>query len=171
MYVDFEKLPDHARLWIYLAERPLSQEEEKTIDATLREFMNVWAAHGEPLQASFKIVDRHFVVLAVDEHVHKASGCSIDASVHAMKEVSRQTGIDFFNRNLVPFQQAGHDVLLILRSELKQKLATGVWNARTITFNILADTVGAYRTNWTIPAEKSWLSRYLNTVSTGSLAR
>src|SRR5690606_9953723 len=100
-------------------------------------FTGQWAAHGVPLRTSFLILDDHFIVLAVDEKYNNASGCSIDSSVHVVKEVMEKTAINFFNREQVAFK-ADEGVRFISMKELKRKYEEGVWQGHTQTFNTLA---------------------------------
>lgn len=169
MFIEFDEMPDHARTWIFLAGKEISNRDRTVVETRLKEFTLQWEAHGQPLCASFKIVENQFIVLAVDEALNDISGCSIDSSVHVIKEIENKTGIEFFNRNLVPFQMPDGIVLISL-GELIQKFAAGVWNGRTNTFNILANTVGAFRSNWIVPAEKTWLKRYMKVGSHNSVA-
>jgi hypothetical protein len=170
MFVDFDDLPGSARVWIYQADRKFNETEAKLIHAALTPFTSEWAAHGTPLRSSYKILQDQFVLLAVDEQVNDASGCSIDTSVHVMKALGEAGGIDFFNRGLVAFL-IDNEIVLLAIGELKQKYVSGVWNGQTPTFNILAQRVDDVRRNWILPAEKSWVSRYMEPKSMDSLAR
>lgn len=168
MYVDFEKLPGHARVWVYMSDSKLSASQQQHISDQLSLFTKSWVAHGTPLSASFKILNDHFVVLAVDDHFNDASGCSIDASVHAVKLMQQELDVDFFNRNLVPFYHEGN-VDLVARKNVRQNLEEGIWNGETVTFNILAKTVEDIQTSWLIKAEDSWLAMYLKRQPTVNL--
>ncbi|HEY4654316.1 MAG TPA: hypothetical protein VIH22_07370 [Cyclobacteriaceae bacterium] len=169
MHIEFDRLPDYARIWVYLSDRKFTVAETGLVGDMLRSFANEWAAHGTPLQSSCRIKEDQFIILAVDEQANGASGCSIDTSVNAIKRIGGTIGADLFNRALVPFS-INNEVLLMQLNELKQKYREGVWNGRTLTFNILAKTVGEIREMWTMPAEKSWVSRYMEPRSVDSLA-
>ena len=67
MYIDFDKLPDKARVWVYQANRPLTDGDVKTIEEAFQPALNQWAAHGQPLLASAQVVENRFVVVGVDE--------------------------------------------------------------------------------------------------------
>src|ERR1043165_661189 len=103
MYIPFEQLPPDARLWIYQAERRFTDDEEKIISASLREFCSQWSAHGNPLETSFLIKYNQFIILSVNENAADASGCSIDGSVRVLKELSKRFDNDLFNRTGVAF--------------------------------------------------------------------
>lgn len=138
----------------------ISVDDRSIIERELFDFTSTWSAHGIALQSSFTILENRFVVLGVNEQVNDASGCSIDMSTNVMKGIFKLTGIDFFNRTLVPFEIKG-EIIQFRLDQLKQKLKEGMWNEDSVTFNTLADSVGALRENWRLKASESWISRYI----------
>jgi hypothetical protein len=168
MFVPFESLPNHSRLWIYQASRKISNSEKDIISQTLTSFTQQWLVHGEPMMASFTVCDDQFIVLAADEGYNAASGCSIDGSVRTLKSLGQQLGIDFFDRTKVAFKKE-KEIVLIPVSELKQKNIEGVWNENSLTFNNLVATKGEFNATWIIPAAGTWLTRYLPVTKTVNL--
>ena len=160
MFVPFDTLPGTARLWVYQAEQKFTPEQLTIINAHLELFTKQWAAHGQPLQASFQVLENRFIILAVDEAIYAASGCSIDSSVHAIKEIGKLINQDLFKRNLVSFKM-GDDVQTLSMNELKNALNQGVWNENTLTFNTLASSKSQFENEWLVPAKSLWLKRYL----------
>lgn len=160
MIDSFDALPGHARLWIYQADRSLTKSEEERISAELSKFCNEWAAHGNPLRTSYKIDHHQFVLLAVDETAHGASGCSIDDSIRVIKKLQAMLGIDFFNRTNVAFLDSGR-VSVYPLATLKTAFAMGKLYPDSLLFNTTLQTVGDYQKSWIIPAEKSWVAKYL----------
>ncbi|MFM7194718.1 MAG: hypothetical protein ACKORJ_13675 [Bacteroidota bacterium] len=163
MYLPFDQLPGHSRIWIYPSDRPLTAVEQDTIASSLHEFCSGWKAHGNLLHTSFQIAQDHFIILAADEQTAEASGCSIDGSVRHLKQLGAQLRIDFFNRTLVPFFKDGK-VTLIPLTALKQAFQSGDLDAETLTFNTLTATIGDLKESWMVPAGRSWLSRYVPSV-------
>ena len=160
MFVPFDSLPPTSRLWIYQADRKFSPEERAIIESKLKLFTDGWAAHGHPLRSSFQIAYDQFIILAADEALQTASGCSIDDSVRFVQDLGSQLGVDFFNRNLIAFKEAS-GIRLIRLTELRQKLAEGAWSASSLTFNNLVNQKSGLETDWVIPSSSSWLSRYV----------
>ena len=170
MFVEFDQMPDHARVWVYMADRQFSAKDHDVLHAILRAFTAEWAAHGVPLRASYALAEDRFLILAVDESHHSPSGCSIDSSVGALRQIRDATGIDFLDRNGVPFY-SGDGINVVRLNELKQKYRDGVWNGQTLTFNTLAKTVGEFRSAWKLPAEATWLKRYVEPKPADSVAQ
>ncbi|MDZ7936147.1 MAG: hypothetical protein U5M51_14510 [Emticicia sp.] len=44
MYIDFDKIPQDARIWVYQANRQLTDNEANTIESYLKPAVNQWAA-------------------------------------------------------------------------------------------------------------------------------
>lgn len=160
MYVPFETLPDRSRLWIYQSAHRFSDHEETIIREEAQTFCAQWAAHGIPLKTSFHIDRGHFLLLAVDEGVNPASGCSIDGSVHMLRSIHDRTGIDFLDRSHTAFW-IDNKVALIRVSDLKQAFADGILTPASLTFQVLITSKGNWDRDWVVPAERTWLSRYL----------
>jgi hypothetical protein len=160
MLIPFENISANSRIWIYLADRKLSEEQSARISQFLTTYCETWQAHGAPLKASFVLKFDHFIIMAADEDFNATSGCSIDDSVRAIKEIEKMTGVSFLNRNLIPFKK-GTDVQLIELSKLKENYLAGMWNDSTLTFNNLVDTKSKLDNDWIIEAGKTWLKRYI----------
>jgi len=164
MYTDFNTLPDYARVWVYQANRPLTDAEVVAIDANLKSSLSQWAAHGQPLLASARVVENRFVVVAVDEGYNLPSGCSIDASVRTLREIGQQIDrgdgpLDFFDRSAA-IRTANGEVQVYPLPTLKAAVADGLIAPDTTVFNTLVKTKADFLADWQIHAADSWLKRY-----------
>jgi hypothetical protein len=160
MFVPFDQISSTARIWIYQADQKLSAGQVDFINLFLKDYCHRWKAHGDELKASFDIRFDHFIIMAADEDYNSTSGCSIDDSVRAIKEIENNTNSNFFNRNLVAFKQ-DTGIVLIDRSTLKEKYLTGMWNDASLTFNNLVDTKSKLDHEWITEAGKTWLKRFI----------
>lgn len=160
MNTKFEELPDHAKVWVYQANRTLNEEELNIIDDTLQTFISGWVAHGKDLKAGYKILYGRFIVLSVDEAYNMATGCSIDSSVAVIKELSSKLAVDFFDRTQIAFFNNGL-VETISLNDLSEAGKSGRITAESVFFNNLISNIGEFNKNWKIKAEDSWLKRYL----------
>jgi hypothetical protein len=160
MYVPFQELPDHSRIWIYQANRKLTSQEKQAAEAALQDFCESWVAHQQPLRTSFSIEHDQFVILATDEDYREASGCSIDKSVRALKTLGSQLGVDLFDRTKIAFLDKDNVVVYPL-THLKELFQSGALSGNTIMFNNLVPSRGDLASNWRTPVESSWLVKYL----------
>ena len=160
MYVDFNELPNTSGVWVYQADRTLKEQEVVQISEYLRNFVNNWKRHGDDLTASFKIEYNQFVILAVDENVNEVSGCSIDSSVHIIKEIEKAFAIDLLNKMNVSFKD-GTNINTVSLSDFKKYAAQNKINADTIVFNNMINSKADLQSAWEVEASKSWHAKFL----------
>ncbi|MCS6821068.1 MAG: hypothetical protein NZ551_04285 [Microscillaceae bacterium] len=160
MYVPFEQLPDHARIWVYQTDRTLNETEKSYLQQQLEIFVNQWTSHQQHLQASFEILYDRFVVIAVDEQMQGASGCSIDKSVKMMQQLEQDLQISFFDRTLQTFWN-GKELKTISLAQVKEALQNHQLSPETIVFSPTVQQKADLKTNWQIPLKNSWLKKYL----------
>ena len=160
MLVDFDTLPDESRVWIYQANRSFSEEELIELNKQLDTFIEAWTAHGKDLEAGYKIVYKRFIIIALNQDLNKATGCSIDASVHFIQELEKQYNVDLMDKMNVSFKQGefvAYKPLLDFKKMAQQKAVS----KNTIVFNHLVTNIAEFKENWEVPASESWHSRFI----------
>ena len=162
MEVPFKTLPETARVWIYQGNRPFNKSEQEILSKGLSSFLQQWTAHGSALNASFDLLYNQFIVIGLDESATDASGCSIDSLVRNLQVLASSVNIDFFNRELIAFLD-NQKVQLVERKELKGFFSTA--KGGVLTFNNLVSTVKALQNEWLVPADTTWLKRYIAPIS------
>ena len=154
-----DQIADSARVWIYQSNRMLSEAEIGRIEKEATVFLSEWTAHGATLHASAKVFHNQFLVIALDEDINQASGCSIDGSVAFVKQQEQVLGNSFFDRTQVAFLLEGK-VHLTAMSEVKEKIKNGSIGRDTLTFNNLVTSKQDLEAQWVTPAKETWLKRY-----------
>jgi len=160
MYVDFSLMPDNSRVWIYQAEREFKKSEVERISEKLESFVSNWKRHGEDLKASFKIEYNQFIVLSVDENYNDVSGCSIDASVHIIKELQNEFEVDLLNKMNVSFKD-GTNINTVSLKEFKEFVKEQKINANTVVFNNMVISKADFELAWEVEVSKSWHAKFL----------
>jgi len=160
MLVDFETLPDSSRVWIYQANRTFSAEELPKIKASIDAFVTEWTAHGKELKAGYDMPYNRFIVIALDQGVNAASGCSIDASVHFIQTLEKQYDVTLLDKMNVSYKQGEYVAYKSLIDFKKMAKAKSV-SAKTIVFNNLVTNKEEYYEHWEVPASESWHSRFM----------
>jgi hypothetical protein len=160
MFVEFDSLKDTARVWVYQASKTLTQQQEHAISKTLSAFTDQWAAHNQPLLSSFKILYNQFIVLAADESFNEASGCSIDTATRVFQQLDAEHQLGIFDRTQVGFL-INKEVVVLSLPDLSKKKEQGFWGSETLVFNNVISSKGDLSTNWIVPAQQTWLKRYL----------
>ncbi|MCG9792589.1 ABC transporter ATPase [Flavobacterium algicola] len=159
MYIPFENLPEESRIWIYQSNRKFSDVEMADIEADLKVFLENWAAHGTSLESSYQLKYNRFIILAVNQDVQAATGCSIDSSVEFIQSLEKKYNVDLLDKMNVTFKQGehiAHKPLIDFKKMVKDKSVT----ENTIVFNNLINNVQEFNEIWEVEAMDSWHSRF-----------
>lgn len=141
----FPELPDHSRVWLYLADKKLDSTELIFAEEQLSHFLKNWKAHGKNLKCNGTVLFSQYLILSVDEDIELASGCSIDSSVHFIKSLARELNVDFFKRtNVLSFASESGSIMANYFDVVSGKLPY---------LNPQVETLGALRKNWLITPE------------------
>ena len=151
--------PD-SKVWIYAADRFLAEDETVNINLQLDEFTREWTAHDVALKGSGAVLYRRFIVLAVDQSHTNASGCSIDKSVHFIKSLETQFGLDLFDR-LIIFYQSNDEIKSFHFNDLIPKISLGEISGSTKIYDTTITQLGLFKNEFIKEAGKSWLARFL----------
>jgi len=160
MIVSFDSLPQTSRIWIYQCNRSFSDSELEEISKKLTAFLEGWTAHGADLQSGFEIKYKRFIIIALDQNVNPATGCSIDASVKFIQELETAYKVDLMDKMNVSYKQGeyiAHKTLTDFKKMAKEKAVS----KNTIVFNNLVNTKAEYLEFWEVPASESWHSRFV----------
>lgn len=147
------------RIWIYQADRRLNEAEEEFILKKLGEFTAQWRAHGKALAAKAEVRYNRFIIIMIDDSVAPPTGCSIDKSVHLLKEVELETGLQLFDRMQVAYRQADGGINIVPRAEFEALLSNGEVDSDTLVFNNLITSYPELDTHWEVPLRESWHAR------------
>ena len=112
------------QVWIYRSIIKLSEDEENDIARMAGDFIHQWDAHGKKLAADFDILHGHYLVFFVDKSVAEATGCSIDSSVHLIREIESKYSLGLLDRMQIGFLK-GEEVVFHHFNELKDLFAKG----------------------------------------------
>lgn len=159
MYIPFENLPDESRVWIYQSNRKFSDDEVTEINQDLTIFLNQWAAHGTSLEASFQIKYNRFIIIAVNQEVQAATGCSIDESVRFIQQLEQKHKVELLDKMNVTYK-SGEFIAFKTLIDFKKMAKEKAVNENTIVFNNLVNTLGEWHEYWEVPAKDSWHSRF-----------
>lgn len=160
MLVSFDQLPDSARLWIFQSSTRLSNVDVLDLQRVAESFVENWTAHQSALHGAVVIVDQIFLVVAVDEKITGASGCSIDKLNQFMRGREQAMNMKWFDRLLVSYKDENGDPHQLRLSSIEEKLQSGELNAETLVYDTTIENVGAFKSRFVAPLKNTWLNRY-----------
>jgi chemotaxis regulatin CheY-phosphate phosphatase CheZ len=159
MYIPFEQLPLESKIWIYQSNRKFSEDEVQAIETDLHLFLDSWESHGTGLESSYQIKYQRFIIIAVNQDVQVATGCSIDKSVQFIQQLERKYQVDLLDKMNVTYktgEHIAHKTLLDFKKMAKEKAVS----EHTIVFNNLVNSIEEFNESWEVPAAESWHSRF-----------
>lgn len=160
MLVDFEKLPDTSKIWIYQSSRKFYTEEIAEITQKTEGFLNSWKDEGNPIIASYKIFYDRFLIFVVDQTLEALSVAAIDDSVGFIFTLQNTYEVELLDKLNVSFKQ-GEFVQYKDLKEFQKLVKKKAVSEKTIVFNNLINTKEELENNWEIPITESWHNRFL----------
>ena len=160
MYIPFDQMPGHARIWTYTSNRKLEKKELDILSSRLSVFCEQWNTHGALMPTSFEIRFDQVIILAVDESQLGASGCSIDSSVRLLRDIETKFEIDLLNQGKVSFLHGENNLEVNNLLGIKSKVKEGILQAETIVLNPVVQSKSDLEKNWKIKAKESWLNKF-----------
>jgi hypothetical protein len=148
------------RIWIYQADRCLTDEEVTRLEARLAEFADRWTAHSKKLKASYELRHNRFVILRVENGFSEASGCSIDDSVRFLKELEKDFNLSLFDRSKMAYVE-NNEVKACSLNEIASLYAEHVLTDDTIVFDNTITTDDELASEWKKPLKESGYYNFL----------
>ena len=152
MLVDFNNISNDSRIWIYASPRKLSNDQQNYITNFLSNHIQNWEAHKVPLTAAVTILENHFIVIALDEGINNASGCSIDTLQHKIQELEEYLLVSLTNRLNIYCLLDG-----IIECVSSSKLAV-IANKETLFYDLTIQKKSDL-SSYLKPIKKGWCSR------------
>ena len=143
------------RIWIYQANRKLTEQETEHLLKRMDQFTTQWTAHGKQLVAQALVRYDQFLIIRVNEGLVKATGCSIDKSTDLLKEVQKELNINLFDRLQIAYRD-GDDIKTVSRADFEKLADEGAVTKDTIVFNNMASTGEELANKWEVPMKDSW---------------
>jgi len=147
-----------SRVWVYAANRPLTDSEAQYVREALHDFAQQWTAHNHALKATAEVFQNQFILLMVDETQAGASGCSIDKSIHVLEALGHQLGVDLFDRMRFAWVENG-SMQFADRAGLIAQLEKSAIRPDTLMVNTLIQTKRDLQEKWLVPFAQSWHRR------------
>jgi hypothetical protein len=145
-----------SRVWVYVADRALTDAEAVETAQQVQVFCKQWTAHNVALKARGEVFARRVLLLVVDESQAGASGCSIDKSVHFLEQLGNDMQIDWFNRMQLGWLDESNTLQIAPLNAFSEMVTTGLIRPDTLVLNTLVDTLEKLQTKFWLPFELSW---------------
>lgn len=157
----FTQSAPQSRVWTFMADRALSEEDLNHIHQKTKSFLQHWNAHGDLVHGDYAILYNQFLVMVADESQTTVSGCSTDSMVRFVQTIGNDLQVDFTNRMLIGYLE--HDRILISPlAQFKQEVRSGAVAPDTLVFNPAVNNLQEWRANWLQPVSQSWAKNWVS---------
>jgi hypothetical protein len=161
MIIPFSEMDKNSRIWVFQSNRKFFDDELVEIEKSLSIFLKNWTAHKAELKVAYTIKYDRFIIIALDESLNNATGCSIDKCVHFIKNLEVKYEIDLLDKMNISFKQ-GDYVSYKSIIDFKKLVRNKSVSKNTVVFNNLVLDIGDFNENWEVPATKSWHARFFS---------
>lgn len=157
----FPDMPDDARLWIHITNRPLTDEEQRALTNRIRQFAEGWTSHNRPVRGAVEMVDdRVLLIAATIDEGPAISGCGIDAVTHAVEEAAQALKFDWASPLDVFYRDDDGRLQQCSRSEFRTRIENEGLTTETIVLDPSVMNVGELREGAVEqPARSAWHAR------------
>lgn len=156
----FKDFPINSQIWIYQAEKPLTEKQRNTFEASKAEFLAEWNSHGTPVTGTMELFYDLFIVVCADDVREKLCGKAIASSVSFVEDLEKRLGVSLLNRRVIAYR-SGKDIRACSLKEFKELFAKGEVSADTMIFNNAINSLSQLESQWEIPMKESWISKTL----------
>ncbi|WP_075343732.1 ABC transporter ATPase [Tenacibaculum agarivorans] len=158
MIVDFEKLSEEAKVWIYPSSRKFYPQEIEPLKEKLEAFIIEWKENAEDA-VSYQLLYNRFIIFSAEENV-EITNQDLDRQVAFILELQTAYEIELLDKMNVCFKQ-GEFIQYKEVAAFKKMIKSKSVNAKTIVFDNLVQTKYDLEHFWEVPITESWYNRFL----------
>ena len=160
MLVPFKSLPKNSRIWIFPSSKEIDIHKKSKIKERLVKFISDWTSHNKNIQAGFELPYNRFIVIALNQNLQNASGCSIDSLMNIIQIFEKEFDLILLDRMNVLYRDKNRKIEYLTLKDFVKMVKFKSINSSTTVFNNLVINKEEYMDLWEVPAINSWHSRY-----------
>ncbi|MBP7184174.1 MAG: hypothetical protein KBA06_01610 [Saprospiraceae bacterium] len=145
-----------ARVMIYIADKEINENVVESFKESIGLFLNNWMSHNESVDAHFEIKNNRIFVFFIDEEEVQLGGCAIDNFHRFLQQVSKDHGINLFDRFQFAYKDADGEVIFCDKDSFKTKYADKKIDDQTLVLNSLVNNLSDFQHHLFIPLGQSW---------------
>jgi hypothetical protein len=158
---NYEDLAGESRVWVFQANKELSEQEQKSITEELTDFVDNWLSHGSLLKSHVKLLYNRFIVFFADEQGDRMCGRAVDASVRFVKALEAKHKLVLLDRTMMAYIDSNGKVQGCKLDELNKIMEEGKVTPETKVFNNLVQNKIEFEKSWIVPLSQSWHQNYI----------
>lgn len=160
MLVNYNKIPDNAKAWIYPSSRKFYTTEIEGLHDKITAFLSSWKKEDTDFQSAFQVHYNRFVVLFTYDPEASLTSQEIDESVAFIIQLQNEYQVELLDKMNVCFKQ-GSFVQYKELKDFKKLLKDKALTEKTIVFDNLVTSKEEFENYWEVPIYESWYGRFL----------
>ena len=153
MFIDYNLIPEDAKIWIYPSSRKFYSSEIEEIENKIKNFIENWKSNDDEFKASYKLLYNRFIILFASDENSPLTNPDIDASVTFILGLQEEYQVELLDKMNACFKQ-GEFVQYKELKDFKKLLKNKAITAKSIIFDNLITTKVDFENNWEIPRYK-----------------
>lgn len=159
MIVDYNKIPNWGKLWIFPSSRKFYPQEIAELKASIENFLNNWENEKIPLNCSYSLKYDRFIIISVDDSNTSLSLKAHDDLTAFILGLETKYNIVLLDKINVCYKQ-GEFVQYKDLKEFKTLIKNKGVSKKTIVFDNMITTKEELDKDWEINIMDSWLNRF-----------
>jgi hypothetical protein len=160
MLVDYNLIPETAKVWIYPSNRKFYDTEIAGIHQEITSFLESWKVDDESFQVSYKLVYNRFIVFFTDNANTPLLNSDIDTLVGLVLQFQQNYTVELLDKMNVCFKQGEYVQYKDLK-DFKKLIKNRAVTGKTIVFDNLVTSKEEFENYWEVPISDSWYGRFL----------
>ena len=160
MIVDFKKIPNWCKLWVFPSSRKFYPQEIEGLKQRIEEFLGNWTNEGQSLDCSYQLKYDRFLIISVDNSEINLSLRAHDTLTAFILELEKFYDIVLLDKINVCYKQGEFVQYKDLKEFKKMMKSKGV-SKKTVVFDNMITTKAELENDWEINIMDSWLGRFL----------
>lgn len=156
MLVDFNKIPELAKVWIFPSSRKFYPQEIKGLQKRIEDFLREWKGPDNSINCAYNLKYNRFIIIAVDTTKKSLNLEAHDELTTFIQELEKSYEIVLLDRMNVCYKH-GEFVQYKDLKDFKKLIKNKGASKKTIVFNNLINTKEELEYDWEINIMDSWL--------------
>ncbi|MBT7135740.1 MAG: ABC transporter ATPase, partial [Polaribacter sp.] len=105
MFIDYNLIPEDAKIWIYPSSRKFYSSEIEEIENKIKNFIENWKSNDDEFKASYKLLYNRFIILFASDENSPLTNPDIDASVTFILGLQEEYQVELLDKMNACFKQ------------------------------------------------------------------
>ncbi|MDX1829499.1 MAG: ABC transporter ATPase [Lutibacter sp.] len=159
MIVDFDKIPDWGKLWVFPASRKFYSQEINEVKESIESFLKTWNLDKEELKSAYQIKYDRFIIITIDDSEITLPLETHDALSDFIQSLEKKYNILLLDKINVCYKQGEfvqYKDLIAFKKMIKSKSIS----PKITVFNNMISTKEELSNQWEINIMDSYLGHF-----------